>query len=74
MLWLLAITVTPALFVLGKRLGVTDEVHSVALYVTALVSGLWGIVLAPVEAQLALELLVLAGTVTLSRQTNSLRP
>ena len=67
MLWLLAITVTLSLLVLATRLGVTDEVHSVALYVTAFVSGLWGIAIAPVEAQLTLALLTLSGSLTLGR-------
>jgi len=67
MLWLLAITVTLSLLVLTTQLGITDEVHSVALYVTAFISGLWGIAIAPVEAQLTLALLALGGSLILSK-------
>ena len=67
MLWLVAIAASLIFWLWGRRLQIVDEVYSVALYISAVISGLWGFWIAPAEAQLTVAFLTLIGVRRLPR-------
>ncbi|MEL6776947.1 MAG: hypothetical protein AAFO06_06795 [Cyanobacteria bacterium J06597_16] len=73
MLWLVVMAVTLMLVACGKRLRALDEVYAMALYIAAGMSGLWGIAIAPTEAQLILGISTLLGAGKLTLPVKSLR-
>lgn len=54
MLWFYLIVLAIALVVIGRRLQKTEQVHSIALNCTGLLSVTWGFTLAPPSIQLLL--------------------
>ncbi len=58
MLWLYLITLAIALAFIGRKLQQSEQVHSIALNCTGLLSVTWGFTLAPPSAQLVLGLLL----------------
>jgi len=58
MLWFYLLTLAIALVVIGTKLKQTEQVHSIALNCTGLISVTWGFTLAPPSVQLLLGLLL----------------
>ena len=58
MLWFYLIVLAIALAVIGRKLQKTEQVHSIALNCTGLLSVTWGFTLAPPSIQLLLGLLL----------------
>jgi len=58
MLWFYLIVLAIALAVMGKKVQQTEQVHSIAINCTGLLSITWGFTLAPPSVQLLLGLLL----------------
>ena len=61
MLWLILFSLAIAGLVIARRLHLTDEIHGVAVYCASSLAVIWGLAVAPSEAQISLGLLTLGG-------------
>lgn len=61
MLWFILMGLAIASLAIARYLHVIDEIYGLALYCTASLAGLWGLAVAPSEAQISLGLLTLGG-------------
>ncbi len=61
MLWFVLIGLAIVGLVTARYLHVMDEIHGLALYCAASLAALWGLAVAPSEAQISVGLLTLGG-------------
>lgn len=61
MLWFILFGLAIAGLTLARRLHLIDEIYGVAFYCASSVAALWGLMVAPSEAQISLGLLTLGG-------------
>ncbi|NJN31355.1 MAG: hypothetical protein HC824_13720 [Synechococcales cyanobacterium RM1_1_8] len=61
MLWFALCLLAIACLQWAKRLHLLDEIYALALYSTGSLAALWGLAIAPSEAQIGLGILTLGG-------------
>lgn len=61
MLWFVLIGLAIASLAMARYFRLLDEIYSLALYFTSSLAALWGLAVAPSEAQISLGLLTLGG-------------
>lgn len=71
MLWFVLIGLAIAGLAIARYFRFVDEIHGLALYCASSLAALWGLAVAPSEAQISLGLLTLGG---LQFQTRRIRP
>ena len=71
MLWFILFSLAIAGLVIARRLHLMDEIYGVALYCASSVAALWGLAVAPSEAQISLGLLTLGGLQLQARRVKS---
>lgn len=61
MLWFILFGLAIAGLIIARRLHLIDEIYAVALYCASSLAAIWGLAVAPSEAQIGLGLLTLGG-------------